>query len=154
MSTTIKTSTGMAAELMVTGSLKATFDGGHIEVCDGSPPATADAARTGTVLWTIKADDGAGGVTGLTFDATADGRSAIKPSATTWGGATTAGTAGYWRLVKAADDGTSSTTQARIQGVCGSTAGSDLYMSNTTLTDDAAVLAKTLAAFSVTLPTY
>ncbi len=154
MSTTVKTSTGLAAALMVTGSLKATFDGGSIKVYSGAAPATADAAATGDLLWEIKKDDGAGGVEGLVFDTTADGRSAVKPSGTDWGGATDAGTAGYWRLVTSADDGTESTTQARIQGVCGSTAGADLYMSNTTLTEDTAVLAKTLAAFSVTLPTY
>ena len=154
MPSTIKSSTGCAAKLMVTGSLKALFDGGKIEVCTGAAPATADAARTGDVIWTIQKDDGEGGVEGLVFDAAASGRSAVKPSDDTWGGPTVAGVAGYGRLVAAADDGTESTTQARIQFLVRSTGGLGLYLSNTTLTTDADVLAKTLAAFSVTLPTY
>lgn len=146
----IKTSTGLAAHLMVTGSAKDAFDLGFIKVYSGSEPTTADAAISGTLLWTISVD-GAG--TGLTFDAVAVDRALVKPSADTWGGATVGGVAGYWRLVGSADTGVLSTTQPRIQGTCGSTAGADLYMSNTTLTTDAALLAKTLAAFSVALPT-
>ena len=146
----IKTSTGLAAHLMVTGSAKAAFDDGFIKVYSGSAPATADAVASGDLLWTVSVD---GDGTGITFEATADGRSMVKATAETWQGATTAGTAGYFRLVAAADDGTESTTQPRVQGVVGSTAGADLYMSNTTLTTDAALDAKVLAAFSVTLPT-
>lgn len=146
----IKTSTGLAAHLMVTGSAKAAFDSGFIKVYSGTEPATADAAVTGTLLWTISKD---GDGTGLTFDATASGRAMIKTAAHVWSGATTAGTAGYWRLVASTDDGTLSTSQKRIQGNCGSTAGSDLYMTSTTLTTNASLTAKSLAAFSVTLPT-
>ena len=149
----IKTSTGLAAHLMVTGSAKNAFDGGSIKVYSGTAPATADAAVAGTLLWEIKKDDGVGGVEGLVFDAAAVGRAMVKPGADTWGGATIAGTAGYFRLVGSADDGTESTTFPRIQGEVGSQAGADLYMSNATLATDADVLAKTLAAFSVALPT-
>lgn len=146
----IKSSTGLAAYLMVTGSAKAAFALGFINVYNGVEPATADAAATGSILWTISVD---GDGTGLTFDATAVGRAMVKPAAVTWAGATTAGIATYWRLVGAADTGVLSTTEPRVQGTCGSTAGADMYMSNTTLTTDAALLAKTLAAFSVALPT-
>lgn len=145
----IKSSTGLAAHLMVTGSAKAAFDAGFIKVYSGAEPATADAEVTGDLLWTISKD---GDGTGLTFDAAAVGRAMVKTPADTWGGATTAGTAGYWRLVAAADDGTLSTSAPRLQGTCGSTAGADLYMSSTTLSTDAALLAKTLSAFSVALP--
>ena len=145
----IKSSTGLAAHLMVTGSAKEAFDDGFIKVYSGAEPATADAEATGDLLWTISVD---GDGTGLTFDAAAVGRAMVKPTAATWGGATTTGTAGYWRLVAAADDGTLSTSAPRLQGTCGSTAGADLYMSSTTLTTDAALLAKTLSAFSVALP--
>ncbi len=146
----IKSSTGLAAHLMVTGSAKSAFDGGFIKVYSGTEPTTADAAVTGTLLWTISID---GDGTGLEFASSAVGRSLMPFEGDVWGGATTAGTAGYWRLVAAGDDGTLSTSQKRIQGTCGMTAGSDLYMSNTTLTTDAGLLAKTLAAFSVALPT-
>lgn len=146
----IKTSTGLAAKMMVTGSAKSILDGGLIKVYTGSAPASANDAVTGDLIWTISVD---GDGTGLTFDEEAVDRAMVKPSAATWGGATAAGVAGYWRLVAAADDGTLSTTQARIQGTCGSTSGADLYMSNTTLTLDTALTAKTLSSFSVALPT-
>lgn len=145
----IKSSTGLAAHLMVTGSAKEAFDGGFIKVYSGAEPATADAAATGDLLWTISVN---GDGTGLTFDAAAVGRAIVKPTAAIWGGATTAGIANYWRLVEAADDGTLSTLAPRWQGTCGSTAGADFYMSSTTLTTDAALLAKVLSAFSVALP--
>jgi hypothetical protein len=147
----IKSSTGLAAYMMVTGSAKAAFDDGFIRVYSGTEPETADAAETGTLLWTISKDGD--GTTGLTFDAAAVGRAMVKVPADTWGGDTTAGTATYWRLVTAADDGEISTTQRRIQGSCGMTAGADMYMTNTTLTTDSDPLAKTLASFSVALPT-
>ncbi len=146
----IKTSTGLAAHLAVTGSMKEAFDLGFINVYSGAAPATADAAETGDILWTISVD---GDGTGLTFDATPVDRALVKVEADTWGGATVAGTAGYWRLVTAADTGALSTTEERIQGTCGSTAGAELYMSSTTLSTDTDLLAKTLAAFSVALPT-
>jgi hypothetical protein len=146
----IKTSTGLAAALMVTGSAKDTFDGGFIKVYSGSAPATADLAATGDLLWTVSVD---GDGTGLTFESTAVDRAMVKTEAETWQGATTAGTAGYFRLVASADDGTESTTQPRIQGECGTTAGADMYMASTTLTTNADLDAKVLAAFSVALPT-
>lgn len=144
----IKTSTGLAAHLMVTGSVKDAFDGGFINVYSGTVPATADAAET-TAIWTISVD---GDGTGLTFDPTAVGRAIVKPTADTWGGATTAGTATYWRLVTATDDGLLSETDFRIQGTCGNTVGSDLFMSNPVLVTDTDLLAKTLSSFSISLP--
>jgi hypothetical protein len=150
---TVKSSTGLAAHMMVTGAAKDALDGGSIRVLSGAAPATADAAETGDLIWEVKKDDGASGVEGLVWDPTAVGRSMVKPAADIWGGATVAGTAGYVRIVGPTDDGTESTTQPRIQGSVGSVAGVMLYMSSTTLITDTDVLAKTLAAFSVTLPT-
>lgn len=143
------TSTGLAAHLMVTGSAKDAFDGGLIKVYSGTAPATADDAVTGTLLWTISVN-GAG--TGITFESAAVDRSLVKETTETWSGATTAGTASYWRLVASGDTGVSSTSQKRIQGTCGSTGSPDLFMSSTTLTTDASTSAKTLASFSITLP--
>lgn len=149
----IKVSTGLATYLMVTGSAKEALDLGFIKVYSGTEPATADAATTGTLLWTISLT---GTGTGLTYDttavATSEGVALVKPSAATWSGATTAGTAGYWRAVGSADTGVLSTTQPRVQGTCGSTAGADMYMSSTTLVTDASSTAKTLASFSIVLP--
>lgn len=146
----IQTSDGLAAYLMVTGSAKEAFDGGFIKVYSGTPPANANALATGTLLWTISV---AGDGTGITFEDAAVGRALVKETTEAWSGATTAGTATYWRLVTAADDGTLSTSQPRIQGTCGMTAGADMYMSNTTLTTNTDLDAKVLASFSVSLPT-
>lgn len=140
-----KASTGLRTYLAVTGSIKAALDGGFIKFYDGTVPATADAAATGTLLWTVSVS-GAG--TGLTIDSAAVNGAAVKPSGATWSGATTAGTPTYYRFVTAADDGTLSTTQRRIQDTCGNTAGVGLYLTNPTLTTDASATAKSLADWS------
>ena len=148
----IKSSTGLAAYLMVTGSAKDAFDGGLVKVYSGAAPATADTAVSGTLLWTVSVD---GDGTGVTFSSSASGRSMVKEPTETWQGAIAAtGTAGYWRLVATGDDGTLSTTAPRIQGTCGDTADADMYMTNPSLVENSDLDAKVLAAFSVALPTY
>ena len=145
----IKSSTGLANHLLVTGSLKNALDAGFIKVYAGTVPADADAAITGTtLLWTISVG-GAG--TGLTWDTTPVNRALVKPSAATWSGATIVGTASYFRVVGSADDGLLSTTQPRLQGQVGMVAGAntDMYVADTTF----AVGTKSLAAFSIALPT-
>ena len=147
----IKTSTGLAAHYAVSGSTKSAFDGGLIKVYDATEePATADAAVTGTLIWTISVN-GAG--TGLTFEPAAVGRAAVKKASETWCGATVAGAARYYRFVAPGDDGLASTTQKRIQGSCGNTAEADLYLSNPTLVTNASPTAKALSSYSVVLPT-
>lgn len=49
----IKISTGLAKYLHSTGSMKKCFTGGKLEIRSGAAPATADAAATGTLLYTI-----------------------------------------------------------------------------------------------------
>jgi len=49
----IKISTGLAKYLHGSGSMKKCFTGGRIDVYSGAPPATADAAATGTLLYSI-----------------------------------------------------------------------------------------------------
>lgn len=147
---TVKTSTGLRNYLAVTGSVKAALDSGFIKFYNGTEPATADAAVAGSLLWTVSVD---GDGTGLTFDATAVAGAAVKPTAATWSGATTAGTPTYWRFVTAADDGTLSTTQRRIQGSCGNTASADIYLTNPTLITDASLTAKELNDFAVSILT-
>lgn len=145
----VKCSTGLATYLAVTGSFKGALDNGFIKFYNGAEPATADAAVTGTLLWTVSVG-GAG--TGLTLDATAVDGKAVKPAAATWSGATTAGTPTYWRFITASDDGTLSTTQRRLQGNCGNVAGVDIYLSNPVLTTNASPTAKALDGFSVGIP--
>lgn len=91
----VKFSTGLAAHVGVTGSVKDALDGGFIKVYSGTPPTSADSAVAGTLLWTVSVD---GDGTGLTIAPAVNGRAFGKPSATTWAGATTAGTATYWRF--------------------------------------------------------
>ena len=148
----IKTSTGLAAKMLVTSSAKTLLDGGFIKVYGSAEPATADTALAGSplLLWTISVN---GDGTGLTWDSTAVGRSMVKPTGATWCGATTSGTAVFFRVVGSADDGLLSTTQPRIQGTCGTTADSDMYMSSTTIATNVSITAKSLSAFSITLPT-
>lgn len=146
----IKTSTGLRNHLAVTGSIKAALDLGFIKFYEGTEPATADAAVDGTLLWTVSVD---GDGTGLSFDAAAVAGAAVKPSAATWCGATTAGTPNYWRFVAVGDTGALSTTQERIQGTCGNVAGVDIFLTNPVLITDAALTAKELNDFAVSVLT-
>jgi hypothetical protein len=145
----VLTSTGLGAYIAVTGSLKAALEPCLIKVYGGTKPATADSAASATVLWTISLG---GDGTPLEFADEANGRSLVKPEDAIWGGPTAAGTATHFRIVKDDDDGTASETAIRVQGIVGTLAGSDMFMSNLVLLTDAATLAKTLTAFSLTLP--
>jgi hypothetical protein len=138
-------STGLITYTSGTGSVKAALDLGFIRFYNGTPPANADAAVTGTLLWTVSVD---GDGTGLTYEINSAGRAA-KPSADQWSGATTAGTPTYFRCVEAADDGTLSTTQKRFQGTCGNNINDDLYLDNPVLVTDTALDAKLLNVFTV-----
>lgn len=146
----IKTSTGLAAEMMVTGSFFSVMDLCKIKVFGDTVAADANALETGTLLLTIT-NNGTG--TGLTWEPTAVGRAIVKKASETWSGVAVAGAATpatYFRIVAAGDTGALSSTEKRVQGNVGNVAGVDLFLTNPniTLSD-----VKTLAAFSVTLPT-
>jgi hypothetical protein len=143
-----KSSTGLAAAMMVTGSFVSVMNLCKIKVFSGSEPATADAAETGTLLLTITNNSTA---TGLTWEAAATGRAALKKGSETWSGVVaSSATAGYFRVVAAGDTGVLSTTEARLQGIVSNTASADLFFTNPAFT---ASETKSLAAFSVELPT-
>lgn len=150
----IKTSTGLRTHLAVTGAVKDALDGGQLMFYEGTEPATADAAVDGDLLWTVTVD---GDGTGVTFEAAAVDAAAVKTTTETWQGATVAGTPNYWRFIdateKAGSIGGISTTYARIQGTCGNTAGSDIYLTTPTLITDTDLDAKVLDAFSVSVLT-
>ena len=146
----IKSSTGLAASMMVTGSFVSVMNLCKIKIFSGTVAADADAAETGTLLLTIT---NAGTATGLTWEASATGRAALKKASETWSGTAVAGTATpatYFRIVGAADTGVLSTTEPRVQGSVGNVSGSDLFLTNPNITTSDI---KTIAAFSVTLPT-
>lgn len=144
---TLKVSTGLRNSMLGTGSLVGAFTTPKIMIYAGAVPATADAALGGaTLLSTITGPSAAA----LAFDA-ASGGSLPKAAAQTWSGVNVAtGTATFFRLVSAADDGLASTTEPRLQGTCG-TAGADLNMSSVNLTSGAT---QTIDAATITLPTF
>jgi hypothetical protein len=139
-------STGLITYVNGTGSVKDALDLGFIRFYDGTPPATADAAVTGALKWTVSVD---GNGTGLTYEINTAGRAA-KPGAAQWSGSTTAGTPTYWRASDPDDNpGVPSTVHRRIQGTCGNNINDDLYLDNPVLVTDGADDAKLLNAFTV-----
>ena len=78
----LKKSTGLAKYLLGTGNVKKCFTGGLIKVYSGAAPATADAAVTGSLLYTIS-------------NASADAKAKQKITFTP----VTAGTTGTWTVI-------------------------------------------------------
>jgi hypothetical protein len=143
----LQASTGLRTAMLGSSGLSEQLNLGFINIYSGAPPATADAAVTGTLLCTISNNATA---TGLTFDAAAAG-TLPKKASEVWKGVNAAsGTAGYFRFVAVGDTGVLSTTQARLQGTI-ATAGADLNLSSVNLTSGAD---QTIDAANFTLPTY
>lgn len=110
----LRLSTGLRAATADTDSVREALTGGKIHIYNGVAPATADQAVPSSVtkLVTISFE---GSATGLTLEA--DGDAVTKPASDSWyGTVTNAGVASWYRFVAPGDDGTESTTQARIQG--------------------------------------
>lgn len=142
-----KFSTGLRNTMLGTGSLRSVMDGTVMRLYSGSPPASADAAVTGTLLCTLSVN---GSGTGVTFETIpADGVIAKEP-AEVWQGTNAAtGTVAYARLVATSDTGNTSTTANRIQVTVGNTS-TDILVANTLLTSGQTF---TLNYFNVELPT-
>lgn len=146
----LQTSTGLRNGLLDANPLKTLLDLGFLKIYSGTPPASADAAIGGgnTLLCTIS-NNSTG--TGLTMAASAAGGVLSKNGSEVWSGVNAAsGTASFYRHVAAADDGTESTTAARIQGTIG-LAGADLNLGNTALVSGQT---QPIDFYTVTLPTY
>jgi hypothetical protein len=144
----LKSSTGLRNKLLDTGSLKSIFNLGFIKIYAGTAPASADdSLGAATLLCTISVNSTG---TGITFAASASNGTLVKNSGEAWSGVNVAnGTAAFYRLVAPDDTGASSTTEARIQGTCG-TSGADLNLTNVALVSGAA---QTVDYYSVSLPT-
>lgn len=144
----LEASTGLRNQMLDTAALRDILDLGFIKIYAGTVPATADDALGGaTLLVTISVS---GGGTGLTFEAAAVSGVIEKKSSETWSGTNAAtGTATFYRHIAVGDDGTSSTTQARIQGLV-ATAGAELNLSDTSLVSAAT---QTIDFYSIALPT-
>ena len=114
-------STG-AATLMLESGIGAAFDGANdiLEIRDGTRPADADTAPTGTVLADFT----------LVSDSFATAASGAIVGATPWqeASALAAGSATWFRLKTSTDAGTTNTTDVRIDGDVAASA-SDLNLS-------------------------
>lgn len=143
----LKASTGLRNQLMDTGPLRTLLNLGFIKLYSGAPPASADAAVTGTLLCTIT---NAGTATGLTMEAAAVDGVLAKAAGEVWSGVNAAGgVAGYYRHVAPGDTGALSTTLARVQGSI-AISGADMNLTNTTLSSGAA---QTVDFYTLQLPT-
>ena len=145
----LKASTGLRNRLMVTGSLKASLDGGLVRIYSGAEPLSADDALGAAVLLCTISNNSAG--TGVTFaTTTASAGVAQKTVAEVWSGVNAAsGTASFYRHVAAGDTGVLSTTEARLQGSV-AVAGSELNLSSVALVSAAT---QTVDFYNVALPT-
>lgn len=143
---TFVTSAGQTGTWTVTGrNIQDLLSLGEIKIYSGAAPADADTAVAGTLLVTI--DNGGVGI--LLGEPTA-GVIGIK-SGETWSGvAVAAGAASYFRyVIKGIDTGASSTTEIRLQGSVGTSAGSDLVIPSTTISIGAT---QTVDQFDLTTP--
>lgn len=146
----LKSSTGLRNKLLDTNSLDAIMAAGFIKIYSGTAPASADDAVPGgaTLLCTISINSTG---TGINFAASASNGVLAKAGGEVWSGVNAAtGTATWFRHVAAGDDGTLSTTQARLQGAVG-TAGAELNLSSTSLVSAAT---QPIDFYSVALPTF
>ena len=145
---TVNVSTGLRNGVLATGSLRSLLNGGTIKIYAGTPPATADAAvGAATLLCTISLNSTA---TGITLDATAAGGVIPKTPAEVWSGVNAAtGVAAWFRHVAAADDGTESVTQPRIQGAV-ALSGAAVNLTSLNLTSGAT---QTIDYYAVSWPT-
>lgn len=145
---TLKASQGLRDYMLATGSARAALAGGKIRIFSGNPPASADAAESGTLLVEID-KDGAGA--GFTLDTVAaDGVLAKVPADILQGTVLATGVAGYYRHVGPGDTGAASSTEPRIQGKI-STSGAEGNLSSVNLVSGAI---QTADEYSVNLPTF
>lgn len=143
----LQTSTGLRNRVLDTAALRTVLDVGFIKIYSGTPPATADAAVTGTLLCTISLS---GSGTGLSFDTAATAGVISKPASAVWNGVNSAtGVAGYYRHVGSSDTGVLSTTEARVQGAI-AVSGSDMNLTSTTLTSG---VTQAVDFYTLNLPT-
>lgn len=145
----LKASTGLRNKLLDTNPFKTIFNLGFLDIYAGSVPADADTSIGGATLLVHICNNNT--TTGLTFAAAASGGAITKNLSETWSKAAAGtGTATFWRLVAAGDDGTTSTTQARIQGTVG-LAGADLNLASLSFT---ATTVYTIDSFSISIPSF
>ncbi|KTT33816.1 hypothetical protein SB18R_03265 [Pseudomonas oryzihabitans] len=110
----MKRSLAMRSTLLT--AFKSLFDGSVLNVYSGTVPTSADAAlpSDATLLCSIS-KEGTGA--GISFDSDVSQGVLVKNSSEIWSGTVVAsGKATFFRLQKPNDDGSASTTLARLQG--------------------------------------
>ena len=125
-STGIRTALQGALGLKGTGVLDAFF----IDIRSGSQPVNADQAPTGSTLLATYSVGGAG--TALTFGTSTAGVIPKNPAETWAATGIAAGTAGWFRVRRAGDAGTTNTTDIRIDGSI-ATIGGDMRLGQTAI---------------------
>jgi len=141
-------STGLRNKMLDTNPLKTIFAAGFIKIYGGAVPPDADSALGSATLLCTISNNSTG--TGINFASAAASGVLQKASAEVWSGVNAAsGTATFFRHVAVGDDGTSSTTQARIQGLV-ALAGGELNLTSVALVNAAT---QTIDYYSVALPT-
>lgn len=129
-------STGLAAHIAVTGSIKAALDAGFLYLFSGPVPTSADSALDPGSVALMKISAGGDGSTGLTFEPDATAGVLTKTQSEAWSGTIdNSGTATFYRFCEAGDDGSAqSDTAKRVQGTIGTTVNNDGVLTNTDLT--------------------
>jgi|SRR5580765_4808621 len=132
----LRMSTALCNKLHDTNPTKTIFNLGFLKLYTGTPPASADAAATGTLAVTVS-NNSTG--TGLTWGPTASGGTLTKTSGEVWSGTVAAGgplTITYFRVVAVGDTGANNTTEPRVQGTVG-IGGTDMVVGNPVLSSGA-----------------
>jgi hypothetical protein len=143
----LQLSTGLRCQLLDTAAFRTIFNLSFIRIYSGTPPVTADAVLANTLLLSITNNNTA---TGLTFAAAAANGAITKTVAEVWSGTCgSTGTASFYRLVTSTDTGNASTTQPRLQGLCG-TAGNELNLPTLSLVNTTLY---TVDNYSIGIPT-
>ena len=123
-------STGLATALAGTSSLKGALDGCAIQLYSGAVPTSADDGLGAAVMLCSVLLDGTDPLVFSHADTTVG-----KPTGDVWGGINAAsGAASFFRLAHAADTGSASTSDVRVQGTVGLTKASDMVLQNTAFT--------------------
>ena len=144
----LKISTGLRNNMLVTGSFKALMDTCTLKIYAGTEPLTADDACANTLICEIFKDND--GITTLTFEPTAADGVVTKNVTEVWAGTNAVTeTATFYRLELAADDQLLSTVHNRVQGTV-AVAGGELNLTSVALTQSSV---QNIDFYSIALPT-
>ena len=141
-----QSSTGLRNALVT--AMATSLANGRIDIYTGAPPASADAAPTGTLLVRVsKNGDGSP----LAMGGSPATGVVRKPVGDVWRGAVLeTGVAGYYRYVVTTDTGLASPTECRMQGAVGEV-DAELILSNVNLIQGSL---QDIKDFAFAIPTY